>query len=309
LCAQSSLNLDATKGMDPEFLVVGHVTKDLDRVGGYVIGGTATYSSLTAQRLGRPAAVVTSASDDLDIAARLPGIQFATKPAPESTTFENIYQGDYRHQYVRGVASPLDAADVPLAWRRTPMVLLGPLVREMGVDMAHLFSGSLLGVTAQGWMRRWDDQGLVHAREWVEASEILPLADVLFFSYEDVDYDLERVREYAALAEMAVVTHNRLGAVVHCMAGSRWIPAYRANTVDPTGAGDVFAAAYLVALADSGDPYQAARFANCAAAIAIEGRGISTIPTRDQVDERLARGELVDDISARDYNMIRSVLI
>ena len=92
--------------MDPEFLVIGHVTKDLDRVGGYVIGGTATYSSLTAQRLGRQAAVVTSASADLGIAARLPGVQFATKLAPESTTFENIYHGEYRHQVVRGVARP-----------------------------------------------------------------------------------------------------------------------------------------------------------------------------------------------------------
>jgi sugar/nucleoside kinase (ribokinase family) len=175
--------------------------------------------------------------------------------------------------------------------------------------MVRLFSGSLLGVTAQGWMRQWDADGRVHAREWHEAKEVLPMVDVLFFSYEDVDYDLERVREYASLAEMAVVTHNRLGAVVHCAAGSRWLPAYRAHTLDPTGAGDVFAAAYLVALGDSGDPYQAARFANCVAAFSIEGRGISSIPTREQVEERLALGELVDDISAQDYNMIRSVLI
>ena len=295
--------------MGPEFLVVGHITKDLLPVGGHVLGGTATYASLCAHRLGRRAAVVTSASQDVDVGAHLPGIQVAVKLSAETTTFQNIYEGDYRSQYVRGVAAPLAPEDVPSGLRNAPVVLLGPLVREMSVDMARLFPNSLLGVTAQGWMRQWDGDGLVHAREWREAEQVLPLVDVLVFSYEDVDYDLERVKEYASLAKMAVVTHNRLGAVVYCDAGSRWIPAFRAVSVDPTGAGDVFAASYLVALGELGDPYEAARFANCAAALSIEGDSTSTIPTRAQVEERLLRDERIDDVSVQDYNMIQGVLL
>ena len=295
--------------MIPEFLVIGHVTKDLLPIGGYVIGGTATYASLTVQKLGRRAAVVTSASADLDLAQWLPGIPLAIKPSAETTAFENIYDGDYRHQFVRGVAEALEPADVPLAWRRAPMVLLGPLVREIGLEMARLFPQALLAVTAQGWMRQWDGDGRVTARPWLEAEEVLPLADVLFFSYEDVDYDLGRVKAYASLAKMAVVTHNRLGAVVYAEAGSRWLPAFQARKVEPTGAGDVFAASYLVALDELGDPFEAARFANCVASLSIEGEGTSTIPTRAQVEERLAIGKLVDDISAQDYNMIQSVLL
>lgn len=295
--------------MIPEFLVIGHVTKDLLPVGGYVIGGTATYASLTAHKLGCRTAVVTSTSVDLQLAQLLPGIDLAIKPSAETTAFENIYEGDYRHQFVKGVAEPLTPNDVPLEWRDARIVLLGPLVAEMGVDMAQLFPNALLGVTAQGWMRQWDSEGRVTARPWLEAEQILPLADVLFFSYEDVDYNLDRVREYASLAKMAVVTHNRLGAVVYCSDGSRWLPASQAVNVDPTGAGDVFAASYLVAFSELGDPFEAARFANCTAGLSIEGKGTTTIPTRAQVEKCLLSNQLVDDISPQDYNMIQSVLL
>ncbi|MBI3733145.1 MAG: hypothetical protein HY259_06765 [Chloroflexi bacterium] len=35
-----------------DYLVIGHITKDLLPGGGYAIGGTSTYSALSAQRLG-----------------------------------------------------------------------------------------------------------------------------------------------------------------------------------------------------------------------------------------------------------------
>jgi sugar/nucleoside kinase (ribokinase family) len=45
--------------------------------------------------------------------------------------------------------------------------------------------------------------------------------------------------------------------------------------VDPTGAGDVFAAAFFVRLTQTGDPWKAARFANrlATASITLEGVG------------------------------------
>ena len=108
---------------------------------------------------------------------------------------------------------------------------------------------------------------------------------------------------------MAVVTHSRLGAVVYCEAGSKWIPACRAASVDPTGAGDVFAASFMVALDELEDPFEAARFANCTAALSIEGKSTTTIPTRAQVEERLQRNEWIDNVSIQDYNMIQGVLL
>ena len=55
----------------------------------------------------------------------------------------------------------------------------------------------------------------------------------------------------------------------------------------------MFCAAYLIHLHETGDPYASARFANCVASFSVEGLGISTIPTRAQVDERLKQRSTV----------------
>ena len=51
----------------PEYLVVGNVTKDLLPGGGYVLGGTATYSAIAALRLGLRVGVLTAVSPELPI--------------------------------------------------------------------------------------------------------------------------------------------------------------------------------------------------------------------------------------------------
>jgi 1D-myo-inositol 3-kinase len=286
----------------PDFLAIGHVTKDLLVGGGFVLGGTATYASITARNLGRQAGVITSAGVDLTLDGHLRGIQIVKRPASETTTFQNIYINGSRQQYVKGMASALTASDVPAAWHDVPIVLLGPLVREVGMDIARLFSASksLLGITAQGWMRQWNGDGLVTARFWEEADEILPMVDVLIFSFEDVARDIAVVEKYAAKAKTTVVTHGDRGAVVYSNRGMCWSPAFESGQVDPTGAGDVFAAAYLIALSETRDPLVAARFANCTASFSIEGQATSAIPTRAQVEDRLAHGRLIDIDCDRD---------
>ena len=61
------------------------------------------------------------------------------------------------------------------------------------------------------------------------------------------------------------------------------IPPRRAVERDPTGAGDVFTTAFMIRLQETGDPVEAARFANVTASFSVEHPGVSGIPTRDQV--------------------------
>ena len=70
-------------------------------------------------------------------------------------------------------------------------------------------------------------------------------------------------------------------------------PVAPVEVFDPTGAGDVFAAAFMLRFNETNDPYLAAPFANSAASFAIEGPGTTTLATRSQVEERMARGELI----------------
>jgi sugar/nucleoside kinase (ribokinase family) len=58
--------------------------------------------------------------------------------------------------------------------------------------------------------------------------------------------------------------------------------------VDPTGAGDVFAAAFLVALAKREPPLAAGVVAACAASIAVEGHGPSALAGLGRLGERIS---------------------
>jgi 1D-myo-inositol 3-kinase len=274
---------------NPDFLVIGHVTKDLQE-DGYTIGGTVTFASLTARNLGQRAAVVTSASPDLSLNPLYQGIELLRLASPVTSTFENLYpMNGTRTQYLRAVADSIEPEDIPRAWRKAKIVLLGPLTNELEGGIAKVFPHSLVGVTPQGWMRRWDGDGRVFPKPWEGAVEVLNHARVVVFSENDVQKDENVIQTYTRMAEILVVTHGPGGATVYHRGEARRLPAFETVEVDPTGAGDVFAAAYLIELERSGDPYAAAHFANCVASFIVEKPGTEGIPTLEQVEGRLAQ--------------------
>lgn len=267
----------------PDYLVIGHITKDLLN-GGFTVGGTVTYSGLTARNLGRRVGVVTSASPDLDLKKTLPGIEVVSVPSPVTTAFQNVYHNGTRQQFIKAVAERITVEAIPPQWHYSPTVQLGPLTQELDEEMIHLFKGSLIGVTPQGWMRRWDDEGRVSPIAWAAPEKVLPFARVLVLSEEDVGGDVALIQEYVELAEIVVVTAGWKGSTVYHGSQRRYFPAREVIAVDPTGAGDVFAAAYLIRLEETGDPWEAAHFANCVASFSVEKPGVTGIPSRQQVE-------------------------
>jgi sugar/nucleoside kinase (ribokinase family) len=285
----------------PDFLVIGHVTKDLRPDGSFTVGGSATFASLTAQRLGLRAGIVTSASPDLleRLPEALPGVAVAASPAAESSTFENIYEGGRRRQYLRGRAASLKLDDVPAAWRQARIVLLGPLTQEVPSEFATAFPDALLGATPQGWLRQWGADGLVSATSWTAAPQVLPHLHAIILSREDLiahnlgDEQQEQIEallnEWASATPMLVLTKGAQGATLHHAGTARHFRAFPATEVDPTGAGDVFAAAFLIQYALGQDAAAAMRFANCVASFVVEQPGAQGIPTPEQVATRLRR--------------------
>lgn len=244
-----------------DFLTIGHICYDLV-TGGRVVGGAAAYTAMTAQALGCRPAIVTSAASADDWAAELPGIPIHVSDASATTVFENIYLPMGRVQTIHSVAGRLGAENIPPSWAQTPLVFLGPIANEIDPDIIHLFGNSVVGVGPQGWMRRWDDRGQVYAVDWRDAGAILPLASVTFISREDLS-NPALIEEYAQQANCLVVTDGRRGCRVYFRGEVRSFPAPEVAAVDTTGAGDIFAAAYLVRLHQTeGDPWEAAVFAN-----------------------------------------------
>jgi sugar/nucleoside kinase (ribokinase family) len=279
----------------PDYLVIGHVTKDVAPEGGYVIGGTVSFSSLTAQRLGKRAAVLTRCERLPDLREWLEGngVALHRVPADETTTFENVYRGGARTQRIGPVAPPIPADSVPAAWRSAAVVHLGPVSQEVPPEIAdHFPASSIVGVTPQGWMRQWDATGRVSPAAWENAAAVLSRVDALIFSAEDVGGDERLVAHYCDMAKLAVVTDHRNGCVVWRDGKQTPHAAFEIQEVDPTGAGDVFATAFLLRYGETRDPDDAARYANCAASFVVEGRGLTTLPTPEQVERRLRTGSL-----------------
>ena len=274
----------------PDFLVIGHLAKDRTAEG-WRLGGTAAYASLTASRLGLRAAVLTSAASDLDPSLLLPDIDVRLLPSKETTTFENIYGPEGRLQYVWARAGNIAASDVPPEFREAKIVLLGPLLGEVEEDAARCFPRSLLAISTQGWLRTVLPDGRVEQispRQW-RPRLLLKRSQALFVSEEDLPPTEveETLARWAAQVPLLAFTRGVGGARLWSEGCWRQVPAIPAQELDPTGAGDVFAAAFLSRHVETNDAWQAALFAAAAASISLEAPGTATIPSRRQVEERL----------------------
>jgi sugar/nucleoside kinase (ribokinase family) len=271
----------------PDFLVIGHLSKDLTG-DSYRLGGTAAYSALTARNLGRKPAIITSASPDLELRRSLRGIELVCIPSPATTTFVNIYEAEQRCQYIKAVAESIGADSIPPVWKQTPIVHLGPIVGEFEEDLIELFPSSIVGLTPQGYLRKWDDQGLVSPRLWTRAGRFLPTVDALIVSEDDLAGESGALRSQLGLPGVAVVTRGADGATLYHQGKAIHLAPRKTRVLDPTGAGDVFAAAFLVRLEETENPREAARFANAAASLSVEKAGIASAPERAEIEAALS---------------------
>src|SRR5436309_2036475 len=108
------------------------------------------------------------------------------------------------------------------------------------------------------------------------------------------DFPLDLLPSQIEVVTVAAVTAGAAGALLYVNGERYEIRPRPAREVDPTGAGDVFAAAFLVSYQFDDDPWQAAAVATCAASLSVEGRGWSTVPDRETLTAVLDRYRKID---------------
>jgi len=270
----------------PDFLVIGHVVKDV-REDTWRPGGTVTYAATQASRLGLRASVITRASAGVDLGEYLPDVCVHRTLSDETTTFENRYEEGTRVQHVWAQASPVGPEDVPRECRGARIVLMGPVLREVRPGMVRFFPNALVGFCAQGWLRDVRANGLVVRCRW-DADESLRGAGVVVVSDEDIEDDGDVLEQWQREVPIIVVTGGKGGACVYHEGRRRRIAAFPHEEVDPTGAGDVFATAFVIALNETKSVASAARFASAAAGLSIEGESVAKVATREEIERVLA---------------------
>lgn len=243
--------------------VVGSVTIDRNRIAGrslFKLGGVSSYAGLTYRRHGLPTRVVCNvAQAEAAILAplRAAGLRILNGRTRHTTRFVNRTDATGRTQAILSLAAPIGYRRIAAVLHRVDCLHLGPLHPEDIEAQAYAFikgSRALVVLDVQGLVRKSVRGRLVaavsdhlaaalHAASVVKADQAEAEAICSAFGL-----GIEALMEQFAIAEW-VVTGGASGGCIH-LHGRRPQPYEAApveGAVDPTGAGDVFLAAYTVA--------------------------------------------------------------
>jgi len=258
-------------------LVLGAITRDLEPGGASTAGGVVHYAGLAFAALGARTRVVTRcrAEDAEELLAALRDAKVETRalPSRETTTYANDYSGSEDRHELLAASDPITPHDVPEAWRRADAVHLGPLHRRDLLPETLSVLRGCVGIDLQGLARERSLGGTRLAPN-AELKDFLSHVSVAKAAEEEIAVLLEgrTLREFQrdlAIGEL-LVTLGARGALLVTQNGVDEIPAVPAARRFPTGAGDVFLAAYLFARAADRGTRDAGRFAARASAAQVE---------------------------------------
>jgi len=277
------MTLNAT----PDYLLLGHICADLQPDGSMRLGGSAFFAACAAQQLGLQVGVVTACSPNLDLSPVPDAITVVRQDAPNSTIFENRYTPQGRTQRLHAQAPPIELATIPRAWYATPIVHLGPIMQDVPLEALARFPDALVGVTPQGWLRTVQEDKTVALEPWRLLDLPWHREHVVVVSEEDVERDEALVQQLAQQLDIVVLTRAERGATVWHAGVPADVSAPPTDAVDPTGAGDVFAAAFFAALRGGQSPIDATRWACAVAAFSIQRPGVTSLLTAQQIEQGL----------------------
>lgn len=189
-------------------------------------------------------------------------------PAAERSRFR-----DDTHEEERYLAFSPAASDIPATWLEG---MAGVHLPQLRRSSHHALARALrqarpdLLITMDAW----------HATDGLVPSDRNLLEDVAAFlpSQEDAQRLLPGRAAAAAARDLhehgarhVVVKLGAAGCHILTADDGAWqVPAYPAEVVDPTGAGDAFCGGFLVGLHETGDPVRAAIFGTVSASFVIE---------------------------------------
>jgi sugar/nucleoside kinase (ribokinase family) len=276
------------------FLVIGNITKDeiATGAGRAIAFGGSSYAAVAAAKLGWRARVVTRGNAEIEAWAerlRREGIEVDVQPDEGLTHFLNEYSGGKRRQWLLGHTGRITYDP---SWE-ADIIHVDPMFGEVGAKEVARARGrcEILSLDVQGFVRGIEGSRIV-GRFWDGRGEVLGHVDLLKIGRDEAGLVSKRgdplgiCRELSGFGPKAIeLTLGEGGSLIFADALYE-VPAYRVAEVDPTGAGDVYAAAFAIRYFESRDPLTAGLFASAAASFAVEAVGTRGIADRARVEAR-----------------------
>ncbi len=241
-----------------------------------------------ALALGARVTLVTRLTPGFD-ATCLRGIDVHPLPATDVCRYDTAYDsaGD-RTLLLLNEGEPISQDDITSV-RDADALVVVPAYHE--ITRLPVSEAPVLAAGLQGPLRTTGDHGKVkpHAAANRQSSPFLRPGVLAFFSEEDTVEPEQLARSIAGKGGVALLTRGWRGATLFRRGDTRVLRPLSANPIDPTGAGDCFAAAFVVRYLETRDLDEASRYALAAGALAVEAPGLAGVATRAQLEERLHR--------------------
>ena len=269
-----------------------------------VLSGCSTNACLAVSKLGERGILIGTVGPDFqetltqDLTRR--GIEYNLAPARQTGGFGLIYdaRGD-RELSILGIADPIpSSAD---GYHDVDFVLLGPILGEISPELVHkvrLKTQAPILLDPQGLLRGLKGDHIVH--EMTDAFvEIAGLSTVVKANEletevvtgikprENPELAVKKLHEYGC--KIAITTLADAGSIIYD--GNRYyrIPPYQVNAIDPTGAGDTYAAGFMVKYLETpSDLTGVGCFASAVASVMVENSGPDFPLTRAEAERRQA---------------------
>lgn len=273
--------------------IIGHITHDHyhDQI---LPGGCAFYGGWTHRGLGAEVHLKSYVGVDFVCYADLVGLLPNLLISGQTTTFTNEYPEDApRIQYVDALAPPL----LPSPFTQDyDLIHLAPVLAELELDAwvtAARPHTKWLGINVQGWIKvasEGNGRRRVIQKTWQPDLSTLSKIDVACVSDEDLHDQGDLIDRLLKNVRIVAWTHGAEGAeIFEYGKNPKHIGIYPTNPVDPTGAGDTFAAALMHGLASGMNVTDAGRLGAAAASIVIEATGGEALPRISDATQRMLR--------------------
>jgi sugar/nucleoside kinase (ribokinase family) len=265
-----------------DYLVIGHITEDhIDD--SKRLGGSGLYCSLLAARMGFSSALYTACSLELPTEL-LKDVIIEIQASDQTTTFNNQYSTSGRKQILLERAPVLDLSQLSDEFLNAKVIHLAPVAGEIVLENLPDFPQADLFLSLQGWLRKWDQAGLVSPTDWPGFTNISVNISGGFLSVEDLGGDQSKLEPLLEAFPLLVLTQGRSGATIYQQGNQTHIPVLSERSGDPTGAGDIFATAFIISYTIAGKTaVESAHLACRLAEISIEQVGLAGVPTKEEI--------------------------
>ncbi len=222
-----------------------------------------------------------------------------------TTTLKTEYFGEERYQTPISLSSAINSFGL-----KADIVHFNPLFAEQVGEKAIIEArkkADMVSLDVQGFVRKAKVGKRMEHRPMKNAEKILKNVDLLKLSEIEIEFvlsglkkkrvkirsmkeEIEAIKEIAKCGpEVVELTLGRKGSIIYSKRTGTAIffPAFATETVDETGAGDVFATAFATIYFETGDVEAAGGFATVASSFCVEGKAYNRIADREEVLRRV----------------------